>query len=359
MFSNIEKLEEIVSDPFFLKDVPTEPQTEEPTEEAILRLCASSQSQLACRLVSSSREETETVQDSLRTAFSSNPPAASLGDLDRLPREIVALMLPHLDVLSYFRFRQLNRLARQLCTEFVKEYQVIVDHGLQGLQGLLRGNLDHRFTLLDLYCVLTTRDCGLCGAFGGYMYLPSALRCCYPCITIADELLVLDSIVFYEQAGISLSDARRTLMGSTLRTVPGPYDESDRHDKPGNSRPQYLISAKEALEELAARDLLRQNTSLSKMASKHRQSSARFMASTALPWYNLHTAKADDGVCCEGEGGGYEFAELPSDRIERAKCYRSFPTQEFLSHFMGCEAAKNWWAVVKCYERDTRYMKLV
>ncbi|KAK7923664.1 hypothetical protein PG985_007735 [Apiospora marii] len=346
-------------DPFSIYDVPPELETEEPTEEAILRLCASSQEQLARRLVSSSREETEAVQDSLRTAFSSNPPVASLGDLDRLPREIVAMILPHLDVLSYFRFRQLNRLARQLCTELVKEYQVIVTHGLQGLRGLLCGNLDHRFTILDLYRVLTTRDCVLCGAFGGFMYLPSALRCCYPCITTADELLVLDSAVFYEQAGVSLADAQPILVGSTLRTVPGPYDKSDQQDKPENDRPQYLISAKEALEELAAHGLLHQPTSLSKMASEHQQFSTRSMASTALPWYNPHTSEADDGVCCEGEQGDYEWTEHISDRIERAKLDRSFPTEEFFSHFLGCDAAKSWWAVVKYSGQDTRYMKLV
>lgn len=325
---------------------PAVEETEDPTEEAILRLCASRQKSTSCPLVASSYEEfkrTETIGDSLRTAIINNPPAASLGDLYRLPHEIVAMIVPHLDVLSCFRFRQLNRLARQLCTELVKECQVIITHGLGALRGLLRGNLNHRFTILDLYCVLTTRDCVLCGAFGGLIYLPSALRCCYPCIMKADELHVQDLNTFCEQAGVSLVEAQRILVGSTLRTVPGPHYEICRqHSNPETVRPEYLISAKEALEELATRDLLRQPVSLSKMASENDCCSPRSEASTELPWYNSHTSKAEPGVCCEGEHGGFDGGDYPPYSMKRARCDRSFPTDEFLSHFMGCEAAKSW-----------------
>ncbi|KAK8084062.1 hypothetical protein PG996_002843 [Apiospora saccharicola] len=341
----------------------SEEATEEPTDEAILRLCSSSQWENASSLVqlSSSSEDfekTKAVQGSLRTAFSSHPTTASLGDLDRFPHEIVAMIVPHLDVLSYFHFRHLNRLARQLCTEFVKEYQVIVKHGLGALRGLLRGNLVHRCTIWDLYCVMTNRDCELCGAFGGFIYLPSALRCCYPCIWWpADELLVLDRATFCGQAGVSLAEAEHILVGSTLRTVPGPYDKSNRWDNPIYDRPEYLISAKEALEEMAAREMIRQPISLSKLASDHKESATQFMASTALPWYNPRTSKADGGVCCEGEIGGYDCKPCPPNSVERVRAYRSFPTEEFVSHAMGCDAARNYWAESKRCVQDTKHMK--
>ncbi|KAK7968731.1 hypothetical protein PG988_007804 [Apiospora saccharicola] len=299
----------------------SEEATEEPTDEAILRLCSSSQWENASSLVqlSSSSEDfekTKAVQGSLRTAFSSHPTTASLGDLDRFPHEIVAMIVPHLDVLSYFHFRHLNRLARQLCTEFVKEYQVIVKHGLGALRGLLRGNLVHRCTIWDLYCVMTNRD-----------------------------------------SGVSLAEAEHILVGSTLRTVPGPYDKSNRWDNPIYDRPEYLISAKEALEEMAAREMIRQPISLSKLASDHKESATQFMASTALPWYNPRTSKADGGVCCEGEIGGYDCKPCPPNSVERVRAYRSFPTEEFVSHAMGCDAARNYWAESKRCVQDTKHMK--
>ncbi|KAK8097413.1 hypothetical protein PG984_016552 [Apiospora sp. TS-2023a] len=341
----------------------SEEATEEPTDEAVLFLCLSSQSQNASSLVQLSSspedsEETKAIQDLLRTAFSNNPPTASLGDLDRLPHEIVAMVLPHLDVLSYFRFRHLNRLASQLCTEFVKEYQVVITHGLGALRGLLRGNLDHRCTIWDLYCVMTTRDCELCGAFGGFIYLPSALRCCYPCVWGAtDELLVLRRATFCQEAGVSLTEAEHILVGSTLRTVPGPYDKSSRWDNPIYDRPEYLISAKEALEKLAAREMIRQPISLSKLASDHRESATQFMASTALPWYNPRTSKADAGVCCEGEIGGYDCKPCPPNSVVRARTHRGFPTEEFVSHAMGCDAAQNYWAESKRCVHDMKHMQ--
>ncbi|KAI0483036.1 hypothetical protein GGR56DRAFT_670846 [Xylariaceae sp. FL0804] len=70
---------------------------------------------------------------SLLTAFET-PPAAGLGELDRLPVEMVLAVLGELDVRSYLRFRQANRRARALATAH-RDYAVAVAGRPGGGQG--------------------------------------------------------------------------------------------------------------------------------------------------------------------------------------------------------------------------------
>lgn len=306
-------------------------------KEAIVRICSYHRDDFSRLVVHSSPEEMEAVQYSLRVAFST-PPMASLGILEQLPDELIAMIIPQLDIHSYFRFRQLNRRARLVSAEYLKEYTIIAAHGLEGLRGLLRGNLDHRFTIIDLYRTLITRDCLLCGGFGGFLYIPSNTRCCFRCINQAEELSLLSTTMFYKCAGVRASEAKPYLLASTLRTVPGHYA---RMTKPAK-RNKYLISVEAALEALAAHEVVcRPNFPPVTYSRDDPSVERRRMACTALPWYDPLTAEIERGVNCKGclrrDNGGMMRA------IERAKKERSFSREGFLDHFDNCWRAKDVW----------------
>lgn len=135
------------------------------TSDAVLDICAYHRRDFDLVLVRSRPHDTQKVLASLQTAFKS-PPTSGLGILGLLPVELLFIVLRNLDLLSYFRFRHINRRARVLSTT-VLEYQSVVKHGLEGLRGVLRAGLAQTFTIGDLYSPLIYEKCTLCGEFGG------------------------------------------------------------------------------------------------------------------------------------------------------------------------------------------------
>lgn len=177
------------------------------------------------------------VRGSLHHTFETLP-TANLGILDRLPLELTSIVLRNLDIQSFFRFRQVNRQARVLSSE-LWEYKLVSEHGLEGLRGVLRGVLAHRFTIEYLYRPLVTDICSICGSFGGHLFLFTAERCCLHCLQYSTHYRVLAISSFAKLSSASLTRLRR-LKGVSLpmlRIVPGVYNWSG---KPAR-RPNHLL----------------------------------------------------------------------------------------------------------------------
>ncbi|KAJ4009615.1 hypothetical protein NW766_008735 [Fusarium irregulare] len=121
------------------------------------------------------------IRPSIATPFPRSSDVRS-GFFDRLPLELFRDILFRLDIRSLFRLRQTNLRARE-AVDSLKEYQIIVSHGLNLLCALLRTDLARDILLLDFYDVLCTKICSICGEFGGFVSLLSWARCCFRCIT--------------------------------------------------------------------------------------------------------------------------------------------------------------------------------
>ncbi|KAI0012569.1 hypothetical protein F4779DRAFT_625881 [Xylariaceae sp. FL0662B] len=299
--------------------------------KAILQVCSYHRRDFDFVLVRSRPHEMQVAQGSPQTAFRT-PPASGLGILDRLPAELMSVVLHNLDLLSYFRFRQVNRRARVLSTA-LWEYQLVAKHGLEGLRGLLRAKIAHNFTIMDLYCPLITSSCMLCGAFGGFLFLLTVTRCCFACIQTSTKLRVLCTSTFAKLARMSTSRLHR-LLESKLRTVPGIYSMEERPAR----RPKYLIAEKQAIATLTSLGVLHQD-SVQAIARRSEQIQQRFMASTAFPWYDLGRATIERGVSCKGCQVRVET--LYGDYEDRD---RVFSTTDYLTHFTYCVEAQNLWA---------------
>ncbi|KAK8126993.1 uncharacterized protein PG998_002752 [Apiospora kogelbergensis] len=291
-------------------------------KEAIVRICSYHRDDFSRLVVHSSPEEMEAVQYSLRAAFST-PPMASLGILEQLPDELIAMIIPQLDIHSYFRFRQLNRRARLVSAEYLKEYTIIAAHGLEGparpVTRQSRPPLHHHRPVPHPHHPRLSAMRRIRG-------LP------------AEELSLLSTTMFYKCAGVRASEAKPYLLASTLRTVPGHYA---RMTKPAK-RNKYLISVEAALEALAAHEVVcRPNFPPVTYSRDDPSVERRRMACTALPWYDPLTAEIERGVNCKGclrrDNGGMMRA------IERAKKERSFSREGFLDHFDNCWRAKDVW----------------
>lgn len=166
----------------------TEYRFDEDQIDAIIRTAAYHRKDLDLSVIWFSPAQHVNIRQSIATPFQQTS-SAGLGSLDRLPLELLHDTLLRLDVYSLFKFRQTNRRSRE-AVDSLKQYQMIVLHGLNLFCALLRTRLAVGISLLDFYIALCLKSCSLCGEFGGFMSLLTWKRCCFKCLKEAPETQV-------------------------------------------------------------------------------------------------------------------------------------------------------------------------
>ncbi|QGI90768.1 hypothetical protein CEK26_003837 [Fusarium fujikuroi] len=258
----------------------------------ILDVCAYHRHDFDLVLIRSRPHHNQVVRESIESPFPASP-TAKLGTLGVLPNELLGNILGYLDIHSYFRFRLVNRRARVLASE-LQEYKAVVRHGIEGFRGMLRARLATHFTFEDMYRALTTESCSFCAKFGGFLYLPTACRCCFACIENAPELRVISMSALAKLTKLSAKRLSSDI-GYTLRTVPGIYSMEERTAR----RPALLLAEVEATRRLSDLGLLTSDTTRA-LEARSEQKNQRFMMSTAYPWYDPTTGQVENGVSCKG-----------------------------------------------------------
>ncbi|KAF5611393.1 f-box domain protein [Fusarium subglutinans] len=254
----------------------------------ILDVCAYHRRDFDLVLIRSPPHESQVVRESIEKPFTTTP-TVKLGALDVLPNELLNIILRNLDLLSYFRFRHVNRRARILASE-LQEYKAVVRHGIEGFRGMLRMRLATHFTFEDMYRALIGETCQFCKNFGGFLCLLTATRCCFACIENAPELRVISMSALSKLTKLS---AKRLscLAGYILRTVPGIYSMEERPAR----RPALLLAEVEATRRLSELGLLTSDA-VQALEARSEQKNQRFMMSTAYPWYDPTTGQIEGGV---------------------------------------------------------------
>ena len=263
-------------------------------------------------------DDMQRAREPLQTAFGTLP-VAKLGILDRLPAELVSMVLRHY-IRSFFAFRQVNRRARVLATE-LWQYKLVSQHGLEGLRALLRAELAHRFTIDDLYRPLITDRCSTCGGFGGLLFLLTAERCCVKCLQSSAHYRVIPPSTFAKLANISPGRLKR-LSGAGLRTVRGIYNMMKRPPR----RPMHLISEGKTVQTLLDLGVMGEDQ-MQNLRDWSEQTDQRFMAATAYGSYNLENGILERGVSCKG--CQIRLEHHYDDLDARDNC---FSAQDFLPH---------------------------
>jgi hypothetical protein len=155
-------------------------------------------------------------------------PTHTLGALDRLPVELLNMVLTQLTIRSLADFRRVNRRAMQV-VDSVPEYKAIVTYIPTSLRGILSIGTGEWILCQDLYQKLCTAECDSCGDFGGYLYLITCRRVCFLCFTEKTDFLPLKRADAVRKFGL----AREHLASlPAMRTVPGSY--SPREIQIGN-----------------------------------------------------------------------------------------------------------------------------
>ncbi|KAH7377711.1 hypothetical protein BKA66DRAFT_467671 [Pyrenochaeta sp. MPI-SDFR-AT-0127] len=263
-------------------------------------------------------------------------PTASLGDLDRLSLDLIHEICLQLDIMSIFYLRQTNARARHVVNA-LHEYQIVTTHALNPFCALLRTHSASRVTLLDFYRLLCTQICSLCNyQYGDLVYLPTWIRFCSHCLRCGDDRICISKLSSVKR--VLLLSKRSLAQLPALRTLPGIYDRDE--SRSGRITIVPTQSALSAFREESGGTGPTHNM----MNDIYATPTLTFMASCALPSYNLQTKQVENGISC----AGCQLA-LQDDISARTEYwafqvrYKVYSRCGFLKHFVWCEKAQNLW----------------
>ncbi|KAE8355912.1 hypothetical protein BDV28DRAFT_128094 [Aspergillus coremiiformis] len=309
--------------------------SEKAYENSMIRAASYHRRDFDLAVIKTNPSDHEQVRSSmLRTT---GAPSVNLGRLECLPLEIIFEICLLLDLESLFRFRQVNRRAQQIISA-VHGYRETITYALEVLCIVLRTKTAPYFTIYDLFKVLCTRDCLLCGSFGGFVFLPSLMRCCFSCIK--EDCL---------PAIMSVADAKRLIKWSATRlpksipvfkTLPGIYSMDETSQKR-----RMQIVTKEHIARIS-RCLINEE------AQPTRQKKAavlRYMVTTALPHLDITSGDIQSGICCSGCQVALEEAMRTTGIEVSALGLRDkvYSRDSFLEHFRQCRKAQELFTLSK------------
>lgn len=262
-------------------------------------------------------------------------PTASLGELARLPLELMTNICLQLDIQSLFSLRQVNARGQQIVNS-IHEYCVIIKHALNAFLALLRTRKTPGVTLEDFYSLLCTQECSLCGHYGDLVYLPTWVRCCSPCLHSKNPALNMRSLRSVRQLlNISRNSLREL---PKIRNVPGTYGMTQIVYKQRMDcvTTRHAIAAHK--KEYGDRPI---PESFSQLLQKW---AIDFMVCCALPSYNPQNNQVECGVSCSGcRIFLYNVVDRPCPDWAKVALDMVYSHSEYLEHFAWCEQAQLLW----------------
>jgi hypothetical protein len=235
---------------------------------------------------------------------------------------------------SVFRLRQTSLHAREI-VDALKEYRMVVSHGLNLLCALLRTRLAVFVSLSDFYTALCTENCALCDEFSGFVSLPTWTRCCFECLRKAPETQIRSLASVRKQFRLPKAELASL---RPFRTLPGKYsmDESVYKSRVTavSLHQAILLSGHRAPQPGQAIP-----------ANSERSRKYNFKGSCALPYYDKRTGEVEHGVSCAG-------CQLAIEKYiigARAEAWaweardKVYSRVGFLERFRWCEQAQLLW----------------
>lgn len=286
------------------------------------------------------------IRSSLRMPFYSVP-TAGLRRLDRLPVEVLSMIVLNMDVRSCLAFRSTNRNARQIVSH-LREYTVVATHAVEAIQTIVKTDVCGIITIGDVYRLLCSKSCHLCLKDGraNYISLPLIARICYDCHCRHPVKMV---------SAASLA---------SLSRIPRKTMTAQRHlpifritgNRGRGSRATELVTMKSALDMLKRLGRCNPSMTVQGVAAlpvpfftplKQFESFYQIRLIAPLTKYNSVTREAERWYKCNG-------CELAERKAGRGGRYKVYLREEFLKHAGQCSAALDLWKLSRQGTVDVR-----
>lgn len=145
--------------------------------------------------------------------------SASLGKLDTLPLELVHEVILALDIQSLTNLRAVSSTARALVNSN-PAYRNVITHAPDAVRAYIATSLASSFNMAQLLDTLCAQFCALCNDFGGFLFLPNCIRCCWACLTQHPDLVPIPGgharVIF----GLTRPGAAKV---PVMQSIPGLY----------------------------------------------------------------------------------------------------------------------------------------
>ncbi|KAJ3562267.1 hypothetical protein NPX13_g8628 [Xylaria arbuscula] len=312
--------------------------------------------QLRCTVIHFSAACHEPILSSIATPFPrSSRDSRQFRSLERLPLELLHIVIPGMDMQSVFNFRQTSLRLRD-AVDSLPQYQLIVSYGLDLYCALLRTQHAPNVTLFDFHSVLCTKKCAFCDNFGDFISLLIWQRCCFRCIQLAPQASVQTLQSARTNYASNTNEAHQLMSLKLLKRES--YATGQFFPHPRNS----LVSTQHAQSAWSARPRRREREEVDRRNYQHCLSE---MGACALPHYNTQKKELERGLSCAGcelNAAGRLWAArrawnpwipgiswIPRDVDEvRWTIYSKIYTRaRFLEHFRWCKQAQRMWNLSK------------
>ncbi|OAA73369.1 F-box domain, cyclin-like protein [Cordyceps fumosorosea ARSEF 2679] len=160
---------------------------------------------------------------------------------NKLPVELMQLILGPLDFLSLSRFSRTSRLAHEMVNS-LPAYQDLLRHAPKALTALARMDMLHMHSSKALRDVLYSDRCVCCGNFGAFLFLITCQRCCYQCM---DNKQALWAMPRAQAAKCFDIPTRELKLLASARSLPGTYVVQYRVRRSARQRLVSVRAAKE------------------------------------------------------------------------------------------------------------------
>ncbi|MCJ1271116.1 hypothetical protein MMC22_011015 [Lobaria immixta] len=219
----------------------------------------------------------------------------SLGDLGKLPPELLCMVLGHLSCNDLEALRSCSAGAHIAVVSFPL-YRTLCAHAPAIIAILKKTRLATSFPITKIYETFASTCCTTCDQFGGYVFLPSFSRCCLHCAETLLKFLPISRYYAKREFGVS-EKVLKSL--PQLRTIPGLFSSSSGDIKCYTQR--LILFSRELVEQTS--DL--KDTSLIQYGEEHVSHDTikayqRHMALTPLPSFIPKSASTENGVYCAG-----------------------------------------------------------
>lgn len=295
-------------------------------------------------------------------------PLCSMGFLDRLPTELLHIVLLDLDLESMHALRTVNRGVRHVIDN-LPQYRAVVTLAPNALRAASSVGLASSILYRNLHDALRAGVCGACGDFGPFLYLLSCSRACILCLAHNPRFQPLtpsDAKAMYGlddqtvsslptlsappviQSGSQEACQRRT------RLV-----DRDSAEKAGirlHGSMQAMRNFAEKLDSQAKLEYEQQQLLYANLGTAYRPSNYiprppdraaakrnRFMGVIRFPYLNNDTRLLEWGLSCTGCLRENQLSRQQSRLVcPRTRDWRRmFTTQGYLDHLAECEQSRS------------------
>ncbi|KAF2664420.1 hypothetical protein BT63DRAFT_464519 [Microthyrium microscopicum] len=279
--------------------------------------------------------------------------ASDLGNLDRIPLEVLQFVILELDLESLLEFRRVNYYVRE-CVDSVHQFQIMKSHALDMFWTLVRTKLAMRVTLSEFYRVLCTDECAYCSMIGGLVFLPTWTRYCYACLKswpleiggrrghIPPMPTAMTPLSTARQF-LSLGKINLSSLGG-IESIPGSYGP---HQYKYKGRRRRLIPVRVVFDAFRKKYPSKELTFKKIMHRLRPRRVWTFMSCGAMQIYSPKSGHTRHGLTCAGCSHLNGAKKYVGDEEEEWELEISseghHSTNSFLKHFTWCIHAQDLW----------------